>query len=397
MNLEKKLLAFAKKFKLTDEDKSELKLKDILNNGDLSKFLPVAISETVREASEPMLITNELFVNIAQKDGVFVTLPAEGAMEMVDEIAPGGEYGTEEITMGGGTVIRIDIRKFGIKLSLTEEMVEQSQYDVIGQWLKAAGRAFARRKNRIAFNLFERQGLTLVDNKNPGSSVLGRALSGRDASGAFNYSFGSEDFFDIYAAMLQEGYAPSVIVMHPLTWAIWAKDPFLKVFAWANGGGPLMGGYSVQGVQRDQFFNGLGPASRGASKGEDLPPDFKGQPILPAWAGIPFKIMVSPQVPFDPINKLTSIYFVDPANAGAIIQAENINQYTWSDPERDIQNIKLREKYGMAILNEGKGVGVVKNVKVIPNRIADFGATNVNIDSSEITYPESMTESNKLV
>ena len=396
MNLEQKLLAFAKKFKLTDEDKGDLKLKDILNSGDLSKHLPVAISETVREAAEPMLITNELFVNISQKDGIFITLPAEGAMEMVDEIAPGAEYGTEEITLGGGTVIRIDIRKFGIKLALTDEMVEQSQYDVIGQWLKAAGRAFARRKNRIAFNLFERQGLTLADNKNPAASVLGRALSGRDSTGAFNYSFGSEDFFDIYAAMLQEGYAPSVIVMHPLTWAIWAKDPFLKVFAWANGGGPLMAGYNVQGVQRDTFFNGLGPASRGADKGETLPPDFKGQPILPSWAGIPFKIMVSPQVPFDPITKTTSIYFVDPSNAGALIQGENINHHQWSDPERDIQNIKLREKYGLAILNEGKGVGVVKNVKVVPNRLADFGATNINIDSSSITYPEGMTTANKL-
>lgn len=398
MNLEQKLLAFAKKFKLTDEDKSELKLKDILNNGDLSKYLPVAISETVREAAEPILITNDLFVNIAQKDGVFITLPAEGAMEMVDEIAPGAEYPTEEITIGGGAVIRIDIRKFGVKLALTEEMAEQSQYDVIGVWLKAAGKAFARRKNRIAFNLFERQGLTLVDNKNPGASVLGRALSGRDSTGDFNYSFGSEDFFDIYAAMLQEGYAPSVIVMHPLTWAIWAKDPFLKVFAWANGGGQLMAGYDVQGVQRETFFNGLGQASRGADKGESMPPDFKGRPILPAWAQIPFRIMVSPQVPFDPIQKTTSIYFVDPANAGAIIQGESINHHSWSDPERDIQMIKLREKYGMAILNEGKGVGVVKNVKVVPNRIADFGATNVNIDSSSITYPESMNAStDKLV
>lgn len=396
ITLEQKLLALAKKLNLTDADKEELKLKDILNHGDLSKYLPVAISEIVREAAEPYLIANELFTNISQKEGVYITLPAEGAMEMVDEVAAGAEYGTETITFGGGNVIRIDIRKFGLKLALTEEMIDQSQWDVIAYWLRAAGRAFARRKNANCFNIFNKQGLTLVDNKNPSASVLGRALSGRDSTGTFNFSFGSEDFFDIYAAMLQEGFAPSVIVMNPMTWAIWAKDPFLKVFAWQNGGGNLMAGYDVQGVKRDSFFNGLGMSSGGARPGETKPVDFKGSPILPSWAQIPFRIMVSPQVPYDPITKLTDIYFVDPGNAGAIIQAENINHHQWSDPERDIQMIKLREKYAMAIMNEGRGVGVVKNVKCVPNRVADFGVTNVNLDSSAITFPEGMAVTDKL-
>jgi hypothetical protein len=396
LTLEQKLLALARKLNLSDADREELKLKDILNHGDLSKYLPVAISEIVREAAEPYLIANELFVNISQKEGVYITMPAEGAMDMVDEVPAGGEYGTETVTFGGGSVIRIDIRKFGLKLALTEEMIEQSQWDVIAYWLKAAGRAFARRKNATCFSLFQKQGLTLVDNVTPSQSVLGRALSGRDALGQFNFSFGSEDFFDIYAAMLQEGFAPSVIVMHPMTWAIWCKDPFLKVFAWQNGGGSLMAGYDLQGVKRDSFFNGLGMSSGGARPGETKPVDFKGSPILPAWAQVPFKIMVSPQVPYNPITKTTDIYFVDPGNAGALIQAENINHHQWNDPERDIQMIKLREKYAMNIMNEGRGVGVVKNVRCVPNRIADFGATNINLDSSALTYPENMDNTNAL-
>lgn len=387
--LEQKLLALAKKLQLADSDKSELKLRDILNHGDLSKYLPVAISEVVRQAAEPVLIANQLFTNIGQKDGVFITLPAVGGMEMIGEVAPGGEYGTEEITMGGSQVIRVDIKKYGIKLALTEEMVDQSQYDVIAQWLKEAGKAFARRKNALCFNLMKKSGLTLVDNKNPNASVLGRALSGKDSTGAFNFSFGSEDFFDIYAAMIQEGYAPDTIVMHPLTWAIWAKDPFLKVFAWRNGGGPLIGGYNLQGTQRDEFFEGRGQGS-GPRPGETMPPDFKGSPVLPQWAGFPFKVMVSPQVPFDPVKKITDIFFVDSGNAGAIVQAENINHHEWKDPERDIQMIKLREKYGLAILNEGKGVGVVKNVACTPNRVADFGVTNLNMDASTVKWPEQM-------
>jgi hypothetical protein len=394
---EQRLLAIAKKLNLADADAKEMKLKDILNKGDLSKYLPVAISEVVRAAAEPLLIANQLFTRIAQKDGVFITLPAEGAMEMIDEIAPGAEYGTEEITLGGGTVMRVDIRKYGVKLALTEEMVEQSQYDVIAQWLKAAGKAFARRKNAVCFNMMKKLGMTLVDNMNPAQSVLGRALSGKDSTGAFNYSFGDEDFFDIYAAMLIEGYAPDTIVMHPLTWAIWTKDPFLKVFTWQHGGGPLIGGYDVQGVTRESTFGGLGMAGKGARPGESNPVDFQGRPVLPAWAGVPFKVLVSPQVPFDPVKKTSDIFFIDSGNAGAIVQAEEINHHSWSDPERDIQSIKLREKYAIAILNEGRGVGVVKNVHLVPNRVAVFGITNTNIDAASIKFPEQMAITDKLV
>jgi hypothetical protein len=398
---EQKMLTYFQKAGLYDADKTTLKLKDVLEKDDLSRLIPVAISEIVKEAAEPILIANQLFNTVFQKEGIYIQLPAEGAMEMVDEVAPGQEYGTEEITLGGGTSIRVDVRKFGVKLAVTEEMVEQSQWDVIGYWLRAAGRAFARRKNRVCFNLFERQGLILVDNTNPSRGVLGRALSGKNAKGELNYTFAAEDFFDIYAGMLQEGFAPNLIVMHPMTWAIWAKDPYLKVFAWTNGGGPLMGAYDVQGVKRDSFFNSLGMSSGGARPGEHTPPDFKGMPILPSYLQIPFRIMVSPQVPFDPVTKRTSVYFVDNGNAGAILNAEEINHYQWNDPERDIHNIKLREKYGMAILNEGRGVGVVKNVVVAPNRFADFGVTNVmmsqNVPTGGILYPEDMDAADKLV
>lgn len=388
LDLQKIFLALAQKNKLADESAENISLKDVLNNGDLSRLVPVAISEIVREAAEPLLVVNKLFQTINQKEGIYIQMPAVGAIDTVEEVAPGQEYGTEEITLGGGTSIRVDIRKYGIKLALTEEMVEQSQWDVIGQWLKAAGKAFARKKNRLCFNLFNGQALTLVDNMYPTRGVLGRSLSGMDNTGASNGSFSAEDFFDIYAAMLQEGFAPSVILMNPLMWGVWMKDPILRVFAWQNGSGPMFNAYDVQGVKRDEFFNGLGISKGGARPGENQPPDFQGKPILPPYLNVPFTVMVSPQVYFDPVKKLSHMYFVDPENAGALVQAENINHYQWTDPERDIQMVRLREKYALAMLNEGRGVGVVKNVPLVPNRIANFGMTTATIDSTDLKFPE---------
>lgn len=392
LNLQDIFLALAKKENLCDSAAESISLKDVLNNGDLSRLVPVAISEIVREAAEPLLIAKQLFTTINQKEGIYLQMPAIGALDTIEEVAPGQEYGTEEITLGGGAAIRIDIRKYGIKLALTEEMVEQSQWDVIGLWLKAAGKAFARKKNRVCFNLFDGQALTLVDNANPAKSVLGRRLSGMgfDGSGNIvaNNSFSAEDFFDIYASMLQEGFAPNTIVVHPLTWAIWMKDPILRAFCWQNGSGPMFNAYDLQGVKRDEFFNGLGMSKGGPRPGENMPVDFKGKPVLPPYLNVPFTVMVSPQVHFDPVNKLTNMYFVDTENSGAIIEAESINHHQWVDPERDIQMIRLREKYACVMLNEGRGVGVVKNIPLVPNRVANFGATNANIDAGKIVYAE---------
>jgi hypothetical protein len=397
MDLAGKLMAFAKANKLVDSEtisKGDVKLKDVLNNTDLSRLVPIAISEIVREASEFELLATKLFKKISQKEGIYIQLPAVGAMDTVEEVPAGAEYGTENITMGGGTAIRIDIRKYGIKLGLTEEMVENSQWDVIGEWLKAAGKAFARKKNNLQFNMFERQGLTLVDNKNPANTVLGRALSGKDGAGNLNYSFTNEDFFDIYAAMLQEGFAPKVVVVHPMTWAIWVKDPILRAFAFTRAGGPFMNQFELGGVKRDSFFGGLGKSSGGADAGEDVPPDFQGRPILPPYLNVPLQIMVSPQVPFNPVEKTTSMYFVDTDNAGAIVQGEEINHHSWGDPERDIYRIKLREKYGISMLNEGRGVGVVKNVPIVPNRFVENA--QVTIAAPEKMYPEDMAVTDKL-
>lgn len=392
--LDEIFLALARKEGLKDESITNISLKDVLNTGDLSRLVPIAISEIVREAAEPLLIANQIFTKISQKEGIYIQLPAVGALDNLEEVAPGQEYGTEEITIGGGVVIRVDIRKYGLKLQLTEEMVEQSQWDVIGQWLKAAGHLFARKKNRICFNLFERQGLTLVDNKAPASGVLGRTLTGVGITGgtpALNGTFSAEDFFDIYAAMLQEGFAPKSIIMHPMSWAMWMKDPVLRTFAWQNGSGPLFNGYDMQGVKRDDFFSGLGMSKGGPRPGENTPPDFQGKGVLPGYLNVPFTVMVSPQVPFDPVKKTTSLYFIDPENAGALVQGEEINHYQWTNPETDIHSIRLREKYGAAILNEGRGVGVVKNVKIAANRGPAFGVTNVMMDVADMKFPEDAT------
>lgn len=371
------------------EELSELSLHQILtDNLGFNAAIPIAVSTTARYAAEPMSIFTQLFKTIPVPESTGqpsyeLMFPSFGGLDNITEIGPGMEYNTENITWGKGTNVRAEIRKYGIKLSFPEEIAKMtSAFDIMDLWIKEAGYAFARTKNRVCFNIMDRVATTVIDNANQSNSVLGRPLSGRGADGKFNGSFSHEDFFDIYAAMLQEGFSPKVILMHPLTWGIWAKDPVLKVWAFRNGMGPLYNAYNLDGVKREGF-GGLGMSSA-AHPSEQMPIDFSGSPVLPDYLNLNIKIVVSPQVPFNPVTRKTNIYFLDTDSTGVIFQAENIKHFEWADPERDIQNVKLRERYGVALLNEGRGVFVVKNVPVTPNRFADFGVTNLTMSLAEL-------------
>ena len=41
---------------------------------------------------------------------------------------------------------------------------------------------------------------------------------------------------------------------------------------------------------------------------------------------------------------------------------EEVQTDQWNDPARDIMKVKLRERYGLGSLNNGKGSGIIKGV-----------------------------------
>ena len=81
------------------------------------------------------------------------------------------------------------------------------------------------------------------------------------------------------------------------------------------------------------------------------------------------RIIVSPMVPFDPTSLLTDVFMFDSSALGALIVDEDVTTEDFNDPARDIQRVKLRERYALAILHEGLGIAKMGNVHVVPNRV----------------------------
>jgi hypothetical protein len=363
-------------------DGNRIELKDALSVPNAPLLMPKVISNIVKEAQEPLLVGTSLLQRISYSYGQTITFPAVGALVAAD-IAEGQEYPERSLQMGGATVTA-SIGKSGVAVKVTEEMIRYSQFDVIGMHLRAAGRALARHKEVKIFDFIRSMGVPVFDNLNPTSSLKG-VTTGRNLGGAGNGSVTMDDIFDAYAQIITQGFFPNTLLMHPLTWTMFVKDATLRAFVLANGGGAFFATWTGNPAGRAPWDNS-GQGGMGVSGGQlitppdatsgdqpsplaDYPQTLNSAPNLPGYMNIPFRIIVSPFVPYDPRRKLTDVYMFDSSELGVLIVDHDVMTDEFDDPRVDIKKIKMKERYGIGILNEGKAIAVMKNVHVVPNEV----------------------------
>ena len=374
--------------------KEKIHINDALSVTNAPILFPKVISNIVKEAAEPLLVGTSLLTRINYSYGQTITFPAVGALYAAD-IAEGQEYPERSLQWGGATVTAT-IGKVGLAVAIHEEVIRYSQFDVIGLHLRAAGKALARHKEVKIFNFIRAMGTSVFDNLNPSLSVAG-VCTGRDIQGNPNGSCTMDDVFDTFAHIVTQGFMPDTLLMHPLCWAMFVKDAQLRSFALMSGGGTFFaswtgnpagrapwdtsgqGGLGVssgQNIIPGQTSGGASggtassPSGLGATSSSGYPQNINPAPNLPSYLGIPFRIIVSPWVPFDAARKLTDVYMFDSSELGALIVDEEIQTEEWNDPRTDIKKIKLRERYAVALFHEGQGIGKLSNVHVVPNEIA---------------------------
>jgi hypothetical protein len=378
------------------EDGTKVKIQDALAVPNAPILMPKVISNIVKEAQEPMLVGTSLLQRINYSYGQTITFPAVGALVAAD-IAEGEEYPERSLQMGGSTVTA-SIGKSGVAVKITEEMIKYSQFDVIGMHLRAAGRALARHKEVKIFNHIRTMGVPVFDNVNPTSSLKG-VTTGRDLTGAGNGSLTADDIFDAYAQIITQGFFPDTLLMHPLTWTMFVKDATLRSFVLTNGGGSWFATWTGNPASRAPWDSssqgGLGVSGgqttvpAGTPSGQTVTPTAghypfaqNSAPSLPGYLNIPFRIIVSPFVPYDARRKLTDIYMFDSMELGVLIVDEDIMTDEFDDPRVDIRKIKMKERYGIGILNEGKAIAVLKNVHVVPNEVVLPAQAQLDVSGS---------------
>jgi hypothetical protein len=336
------------------EDAEMPKLKEMLSTLAATYLIPRVVVGTMRRAAEPLYIGSKLLKRVRLDNGNMMIFPSIGIMRAFD-VGEGQEIPEDSIDWQTHETPEIRVGKVGVRVRVTQEMIDDSQWDVISMLMEEAGRAMARHKEQKCFYNFTKYGHTVFDNAiratEPNAGTTGLAFDG-----TYNNTLSAEDFLDIIIAVMANEYTPSDILLHPLSWTTFAKNE-------------LMG--SILGAPYNYY-----PA-KGNPDGFKLGPD-----SIQGRIPFAFNVQLSPFIPLDKKNRLFDMYVVDRNNIGVLLEKEALTVEQWNEPARDIMNMKLRERYGVGILNEGKAVSVARNISLdrsfpIPHRIVQVPQSNL--------------------
>ena len=367
-------------------EKDRITVKDFMSTNDATIMMPKMISQTVKEAVEPVLVISNLFQTIRINTGRGIEFPAIGALT-AEAIPEGSDYPEQQLVIGSGNVVSVPVTKYGLAIRISEDAINESQWDLIGLHLRAAGRALARKKEFNCADVFSRMGTKVFDNLEPSAAVFGQT-QGTSIDGSYNGGLHLNDIFDMIAFLINTGYFANTLIMHPLAWAIVAKDPILRELAW---------------MSNSNYWGGTFSGKVGQT-GWDDGTNLRYKTIAPALSNtqtsiptgvfpVPMKVLVSPFVRFVPkgasaigqasgtavvnalsgkltdgngkaLYPLTDIYLLDDSETGIIVQREDVSTEEFTNPKNDMRNVKIKEKYGVGTLSQGRSVAVARNVAV---------------------------------
>ena len=344
-----------------DFSKGRASLQEAISSTDTVKLIPKVIEGKLREAAEPEYLGTRFFqtVKVDEGNSAVYVIPVVGEVTAY-EIGEGTRYKETsfDMTTLENATLEIRVKKIGVRVSITEEAIADSSWDILGINVRKMGRAMARFKEEMIFNAFSTHGHTVFDNaQRTAQPAAGTTGLGKD--GQYNDTLSVEDFLDLTLALMGNGYNPTDVIMHPLTWVVFARNSMI-------GNGLTFGALGGNYVHPNGGIQGT-PAAFGMANSGDgqkliMTPD-QVQNRLP----VPMVINFSPWVKFDKLTKRFDMYVLDKSEVGIIAQKEGLTTGKWTDPEKDIRNLKAKERYGIGILNNGRAITVAKNIAVAPS------------------------------
>ena len=341
-----------------DVSKGRASIQEALTTTDTVKLIPKVIEGKLREAAEPEYLATRFFstVNVDGGNSAVYVIPVVGEL-VAHEVGEGGRYREDYVDFNTieESTLEIRVKKIGTRVAITEEAITDSSWDILGINVRKMGKAMARYKEEWIFNSFSQHGHVIYNNK-VAHQMPEFGTTGRGEDGQFNGTLSVEDMLDMCLTLMSNGFSATDIIMHPLTWVVFARNSMIGngMTYGAFGGNDVHPWGQVQGTPG---FAGL--AANGNGQKLIMRPE-QIQNRLP----VPLTINLSPFINFDKQAREFDMYCIDRTEVGVIVQKEGLSTENWTDPERDIRNLKCKERYGVGILNNGRAITVAKGLKV---------------------------------
>jgi hypothetical protein len=317
----------------------QITIQEAFSTPDASILFPKVISNVLEEAAEPKMVITPL-LSVVRTNGRAVEFPAVGALK-ADEVPEGQEYPDQSLVFERR--LEGKVSKKGVKVPITDEVIADSQWDIVGLHLRAAGRAMQRLKEVIAQDRFESEAVVVLDNSGGAGTYQ---TTGVDSSDTANGSLSLMDILTLAGHLIAEERNFTHLIMHPLAWMILAKDPVVRQFN-------VYGSREVYATRVPQ--------------GRNL---YEDNQFLNMFPWVP-NVILSPYVKWDTdtvsaAEPLTDIYAIDAEDIGSLLVREDVTTEQFDDPLRDIQTLKLKERYDIVVYGEHQ-IKVAQDVHVVRN------------------------------
>lgn len=310
--------------------------KDFLASPSAKVLIPRVIIGTMRQAADPVYLASKFFKKIRLKNGQAVMFPSIGVMRAHD-VAEGQEIPEETVDWQLHKNSLIHVGKSGVRIQYSDELQSDLEFDLISVLLQEAGRAMARLKEQKAFDEWLRHGWIVFDNALR-AKIPEAGTTGLDFDGNLNDTMSIDDLLDLIIAVYNNEYTPTDLIMHPLVWTVFARNGLT---------GSLTAPFdreTKRELPNAQFK--LGPESI--------------QGRLP----FSFNVNLSPFAPIDRRGKTFDMFCVDGNNVGVQIVKDELKTEEFRDPSRDLNNVKVIERYGFGTYNEGRAICAAKNISM---------------------------------
>lgn len=319
------------------KDVKGFSLKDYIASPQAAVLIPKIVVGAARRAAEPVYLASKFFKKVKTKNGNLMIMPVIGTMvaqELAEGQAPAIQGLDIEMMQSNNFVTAT---KKGIRIQVTEQYINDSQWDLVTYLIEEAGFAMARLKEQLACIEFSKRGWTVFDNSIRGT-VPAAGTTGLDYDGAYNDTMSIDDFLDLIIALMNNEKTPTDVLMHPLVWTVFAR-------------------------------NGLTGALTGPTdKTSTITTPNASFPIGPqaVQGRLPFGLTInlSPFVPIDTVNRKFDLYCLDRNNVGVLLQQDEMKTAEFNDPITDIYNFKMIERYNYGTFDEGRGITVARNISM---------------------------------